>query len=325
MRILVTGGSGFIGSNLIAALAGEHEVANLDREPPKGPSAAAPWHEVDLLDAAAVLGAVDAVRPERVLHLAANTDLSPSPDLSAYAANIRGTENLISALAEVGGVDLSLYASSRLVFDVGHVPRHDRDYRATTDYGRSKVEMENVVFAAAAAASPWIIVRPTSIWGPWFDEPYRDFFLAVIAGRYRHPRGRQILKSFGYIETVVRQLGALIQTDPQRVHGKTLFLADYEPLDVLQWAEVIAQEAGVPPPRTVPVWALRAAARVGDALQGVGLNRVPLTSFRLANLVTPMVYDLAETEALVPDAQADVRAGVRATLKWLRETEAIQA
>lgn len=91
--------------------------------------------------------------------------------------------------------------------------------------------MERIVLSEGAASGAWTIVRPTSIWGPWFAEPYRDFFEAVIQRHYLAVSGANSPKSFGYVENSVHILHSLLEmrTNPE-VDGKTLWLSDYEPL-----------------------------------------------------------------------------------------------
>ena len=166
-------------------------------------------------------------------HLAARTDLGGAT-LADYAANTRGVENLIDAASSSATIRRVMFASSRLVCKIGYQPAADDDYCPSTVYGESKAIGERVVRArAASAAWDWIIVRPTSIWGPWFGVPYRVFFDAVARGRYVHPRGRRIAKSFGYVGNTVHQLLALASAPSADLHARTLYLADYPPIDVL--------------------------------------------------------------------------------------------
>ena len=322
-RVLVTGGSGFIGTNAVNAfLRDGYAVLNVDTAPPRLGALRSTWQEADILDAAALRTAFTAFRPTLVVHLAAKTVLNERTDLEHYAANIEGVQNVIEAVEATPGVERTFFASSRLVFRLGHVPKDDVDYNPSTLYGLSKVRGEQLVRAAGPALGTWTIVRPTGIWGPWFGVPYRDFFRSIERGTYVHPSGRDARKSYGYVENTVHQLQKLAASDRSAVHGRTFFLADYPPLSVRSWATLIQEALGARPIRSVPIPVLNVAALVGDALQRLGLQHAPLTSFRLNNLISDMLYDTSPLEELVGPLPYDAEEGVARTVAWLRQPEA---
>lgn len=316
--IIVTGGSGFIGTNLIQSLLRDgHEVLNLDLRPPACATHGALWKRVDITDRAELIAHFTAFQPEYVYHLAARTDMHGSA-VSEYLANTSGTANLIVAAAAVSGrLRRVIFASSRMVCPIGYQPGSPLDYRPPNPYGESKVIGEQMVRAASLACE-WVLVRPTSIWGPWFSVPYRDFFDAVSRGRYVHPRGQRIRKSFGFVGNTVFQLRRLMQAPAEAVHGQTFYLADFEPIEVLEWGGVIARAFGVPAIREVPLHLLRIAARAGDLMQALGWKDAPLTSFRLDNLLTQMLYDTGSLEAVCGPLPYRVEDAVPLTVAWMR-------
>lgn len=319
-RVLVTGGSGFIGTNLCEALLRRGDVvSNADIVAPRAADHASLWRAVDVRDGAALRRHLGEFAPDIVFHLAARTDLAGGT-IEAYSANTRGVENLIEAARASSTVHRVVFASSRLVCKIGYQPKAEDDYCPTTVYGESKTIGERSVRARSAGAGwDWIIVRPTSIWGPWFGVPYRLFFDAVARGRYVHPTGLRVSKSFGYVENTVHQLLAIAAARSADVHTRTLYLADYPPIDVLQMArEIRTAIGGDGRVREVPLRLLDGAARLGDALQRFGWREPPLTSFRLGNLTTPMVHDLAPLEALVGALPFGMPQGIRRTLDWMR-------
>jgi nucleoside-diphosphate-sugar epimerase len=316
-RALITGGSGFIGTNLVEhAQAHGAAVCNLDVKPPQNPAQRDVWREADLLDAAAVARIVAEFAPTHVFHLGARTDLE-GRDVPAYAANTDGVRNVIDACRPVESIRRVLFASSRLVCKIGYQPKSDTDYAATTPYGQSKVVGEQIVRAEMDSA-PWVMVRPTSIWGPWFDVPYKNFFEAIDAGRYVHPRGRRIEKSFGFVLNSVHELWTLMSAPEENVHGRTMYMCDYPPLEVRAWADLIQRELGGRPVREVPLPVLRAGALAGDAAKRLGWREPPLTSFRLDNLLTNMRYDTAPMEQIVGPLPHSVEEGVKRTVAWMR-------
>ena len=317
-RVVVTGGSGFIGTHVVAALAtAGHEVRNFDVEPPRDPSFSGLWTNLDVRDEQGCARAIVDFAPSWVVHLAARTDLDERVRLSGYTANTDGVRNLVRAV-QAAGVERVVFASSSLVFTPGVTPRHDRDYSPSTMYGMSKVVGEEIVRAASLVAE-WCFVRPTSIWGPWFGTPYRDFFVAVAKGRYLHAWGRHPSKSYGYVGNAVHQLLALLSAMKDDVHGKAFWLADYDPIDLYEWAQAIARDTRARDVRVVPYALLKAAAIGGDILQRTGWSNPPLTSFRLHNIVEDAEYDTTALEGIVGPLPFSWREGVRLTADWLSQ------
>jgi GlcNAc-P-P-Und epimerase len=319
MKVLITGGSGFIGTNLVDRYRQRGDtVLNLDMNQPRNPDHRDNWQQVDVRDYERLALAILNFSPEIVFHFAARTDLDGHSD-EDYAANTAGLRNVIDALVLVPHLRRVIFASSRLVCRIGYRPKTEDDYNPTTAYGKSKAIGETIVRHSDKIHATWTIVRPTSIWGPWFDVPYRTFFLAVARGRYMHPRGTEIRKSFGYVGNTVFQLERLSEADSALVDRRTLYLADYTPIEVGDMAKKIRQAVGGGTVRGVDRHVLKLMAHVGDALRLLGWLNPPLTTFRLDNLLTPMVYDLAPLEKIVGNVPYSVDEGIHETVTWLRK------
>jgi nucleoside-diphosphate-sugar epimerase len=101
------------------------------------------------------------------------------------------------------------------------------------------------------------------------------------------------------------------------VLGRTFYLGDAPPIEVRTLADRISATMGRRPPKTVPISVLRVIARAGDVAQRAGI-RAPLTSFRLANLITPMVFDVDALMRIAGPLPYDEAAGVTATVAWMR-------
>ena len=182
------------------------------------------------------------------------------------------------------------------------------------------IKGELLVRQAADSFAPWVIVRPTSIWGPWSDVPvpYERFFTLIAKNLYVHPGRRNPLKSFGYVGNMVYQIGRILEAPVERVNGKTLWLCDYPPPRLRHCADEIQRAVGARPIRTAPLPLLRVAAAAGDAARMLGRQNPPLTRFRLNNMITEMVYETSELESIAGPLPYSVEQGVAVTADWLR-------
>lgn len=318
-RVLVTGGSGFLGTHLVAALRERCHVTNLDILPPRDAAQARHWRELDLRDAASLRACVRDLRPDLVLHAAARTDLA-GRRVEDYASNTRGTAALLEALDGAGFSGSAVFFSSMLTSRPGRTSAALAQGDPDTAYGESKLAMEAAIVSARPAYRH-CVVRPTSIWGPWFGEPYRAFFQLVARGRYFHPGAQSATKTFGFVANTMQQVLTLARLPPAT--PAPIYLGDAPPVRVADWAEEIAALAGVRRPLRVPGTLATFAAAAGDAAAAAGL-RLPLTSRRLRNLRDDHVVDLRPIQALVPGALFSRLEGTRLTLDWLREAGALK-
>jgi nucleoside-diphosphate-sugar epimerase len=270
----------------------------------------------DILDKETLRRSVREAAPDCIVHLAARCDLAGST-LEEYRANTVGVQNVIDVIKDLDDITRVIFSSSRYVHSNECQPRREDEYSPFTIYGASKAEGERIV-RASGLSTPWLIVRPTSIWGPWFGVPYKSFFEAVRRGRYVHPRGELLYKSYGFVGNVAHQLWALLDAPIDKVRGRVFYAADYVPIEVRAMAESIRRHFGSPPIRAVPLSLMKALAIAGDSLKRIGWNNAPLTSFRLRNLRAQMVYDISATEDIAGPLPYSLEQGVEETVRWMK-------
>lgn len=320
-NIVINGGSGFIGTNLVEYFnAKGWQVLNLDINPPRNTKHQPYWQQVDILNRDQLIEAIRDFSPSVLLHFAARTDLDEKQDLRGYNANMDGVRNIMAAVQATLSIQRTVIASSQLVCKIGYKPKDEQDYCPTTLYGESKVITERIVRETGTIGSTWTLVRPTSIWGPWFDVPYKNFFETIQNGYYVHPGGIQAFKGWGFVLNSVFQVDKLIHAPAEKIHQKTFYLADYEPLVLREFANLIQQAMNVRPIISVPYWLLRAVGWGGDLLQKFGWKNPPLTSFRLHNIVTNEVQDLNPLERIAGELPYSVAEGVRLTVDWMNKS-----
>lgn len=317
MKILITGGSGFIGTNMVEHFAAAgHEVLNIDWNAPQKTEHTKYWSNTDILDRNKLEAEITRFAPEYVIHLAARTDLD-GRTLEEYAANTVGVENMVKALSCTSTVKRVVFASTQLVC-ARRNPVDDNDYETINLYGESKKIGEQFLRSCHNLPFEYTIVRPTSIWGPWFGAPYNNFFKMLLAKRYFNLGKRIATKTFGYVGNLIYQVETILfKADWTTIREKVFYLGDCPASPISEWAEEIGNECGIRI-RTIPFWVFQIAAWVGDFLKIFRL-RFPMTSYRLKNMTTSFENDLSATYAVAPCPPYTRLEGTKITLAWMKE------
>jgi nucleoside-diphosphate-sugar epimerase len=315
-RILVTGGSGFIGTNIIDFYKDSSVVLNLDIKEPRNSAHIDYWGKQDILERDTLIKAFKRFKPDFVLHMAARTDLD-GKELLDYDANINGVKNIIEAVNSTPSIKKIIFASSRLVCKIGYEPKNEFDYKPTTVYGESKIIGEKIVRETKILNADWLIVRPTSLWGPWFGIPYRTFFDTIEKKLYFHPKDKKVYKKFGFVLNSVHILNVLLRENS--LNTKTVYLSDFKDLEVKAWADLISNHFHNQNVKQIPFFILKTLSIFGDGLKIVGLKNPPLTTFRLNNLITQMPFDTNEVENIVKQLPFNLTEATEITYKWLKE------
>ena len=320
LSVLVTGGSGFIGTNLIQYLLSKnYQVMSIDEREPQNKDHLSVFKRVNILDLNLFRKTVQDFQPSHIVHLAARTDLD-GKTIDAYSANTKGVQNLISIINNEMSVKQVIFTSTKYVYSVGYHPKSEEDYCPDTLYGESKVFGEKLVRENTDLKCTWCILRPTSIWGPWFSVPYRGFFIAVNKGYYFHPGKFSPLRSYGYVGNSVFQLEKVMQSSSEMIHRKTFYLTDYDEFTIRQWANMISNKLRGRSAFTVPESVIQLAAFAGDFLKKLGWKNPPMTSYRLHNMRQDTSgVPLAAIKQITGPIPYSMKQGVEETIAWMKQ------
>lgn len=314
MRLLVTGGSGFIGTNFMAHWAKQGvPLLNLDWNPPLNPEHNPWWKEVDLMDAHGLARAIAEFAPTHLVHLAARTDTEEPIDVDAYRQNHVGTRNLLAAVHACPSVQRLIITSTQFVCEAGYEPKDDLDFKPFTVYGESK-RLTEMATREAGLRCAWTIIRPTTIWGPW-SLRYRDVMFKVMRkGLYFHPGRARVVRSYGYVGNVVWQINRMLELPAEAVNGRVFYVGD-QPFDLKVWVEEVSKQLVARPVRYIPTWIVRALALTGDVLKAVRIP-FPITSGRYRSMTSDYITPMDRTIDAVGEAPFGMAEAVAETIRW---------
>ncbi len=262
-RILVTGGSGFVGANLVTTLLDRgYRVRSFDRVP-----SPLPQHsqlevlQGDICDSAVCAAAVDGI--DTVFHTAAVIDLMGGASVTdeyrqrSFSVNVGGTENLVRA-GQTAGVRRFVYTSSNSVVVGGqNIVAGDETLPYTTRfndlYTETKVAAERFVLSQNGVHEMLTCaIRPSGIWGTGDQTMFRKVFESVLAGHVKVLVGRKSARlDNSYVHNLIHGfiLAAEHLVPGGTAPGQAYFINDAEPINMFEFARPVVQACGEPWPR----------------------------------------------------------------------------
>jgi nucleoside-diphosphate-sugar epimerase len=312
--ILVTGGTGFIGSHLLEKLSTLGEPARCLLRRKARPRRLPAGIEAAYGDLISGEGVVEAVRgADTVIHLAGVTKALAARDY--YAGNVRATETLVRALAgrSIRLVHVSTLAAIGPSRD-GTPVDEDAEPRPLTHYGKSNLEAERLVRALAPDA---VIVRPPVVYGPR-DTDVFQLLRSISKGWVLEIGGGERWFSAIYAGDLVEGLLAA----RRGAGGRAYFLAHPQPVS---WSQLGAAAARIMArrPRVVRVPPLVAYAVGLGAEAWSHITRKPGIISREKVAEARCRWWTCDTRRAAAElgfeARTGLDAGLAQTLAWYKE------
>ena len=319
IKAFVTGGSGFIGANLVRLLLDEgFAVRVLVRSTSKLDNLDGLGVEIvrgDLND----LDLAEKIKGCQVLfHAAAHYSLWHADKQLLYECNVLGTRNLLKA-ARVAGIERTVYTSSVAAIGVG-TPGSivDETYQSPVEelvgnYKKSKFFAEREAIKACDLGQDVVIVNPSTPIGPWDIKPTPtgDIILRFLRG-----------KMPAYVDTGLNLIdvrdvakGHLLALQ-QGKSGSRYILGNHNmTLKVL--LEELSSITGLPAPtRTLPLWLPLSVAWVDEfILQSVGKSpSIPVEGVRMSK--QPMYYNSAKAVRELGLPQSSIQSALKDSVAW---------
>jgi farnesol dehydrogenase len=323
VKVLLTGGTGFLGKNVARRLAAHghalrvlaREGSKLDGLPPEAETVRGDVTDKDSLQRAAAGCAA-------VVHLAALVKSWVPEPARFEAVNVGGLRNAMEAAREAGA--RLLYTSSFIaVGPAGPEPAEETKvhpggaYRNA--YERTKAEADGVARAAAAAGSDMILLYPGVVYGPGeltdgnlVVKMVSDHLRGLLPGLIG-PGDR--LWSYAFVEDVAE--GHALALERGR-RGERYFLCG-ENASLNEFFAILHEVAGVPPPgRHIPYGVASLLGRT-LFLWAELTGHPPLLTHEVVNVFREhWAYSSAKAERELGYSRTPLREGLRLTVDWLK-------
>lgn len=322
MRVLVTGGTGFLGKRLVRRLLSDGEfvrvltrssaqvggLIELGVEPVVG----------EIIDRDVLRAALKDI--DVVYHLAGKLFTPGVPVAEYHRTHVEGTGTLLAGCQAQPGLRRFVHVSTTGVLGVtGDQPAAETAPCAPTNaYEYTKWQAELLVRQALQQGLPAVIVRPGLVYGPG-DLHLLGFFRMVQRGLFRPIGSRPVWLHPIYVDDCVEALVRCGQ-HPQAV-GECFHVAGQKPVTLATLSATIATALGTRLPRgTIPLPVARAVAAAGELLPARLKRWAPLTRSRLDFLTHSRVYDVTKAQRMLGFiAATDLPAGIGRTVAWYRE------
>ena len=261
-RVLVTGGSGFVGANLVTELLSRGlDVRSFDRAPSPLPEHPKLQTVVgDITDTDDVAAAVEGV--DTVIHTAAIIDLMGGASVTdeyrerSFAVNVGGTRTLVHA-AQAAGVSRFVYTASNSVVMSKQVIAGGDETLPYTErfndlYTETKVAAEKFVLGQNGEHGMLTCsIRPSDIWGRGDQTMFRKVFESVLAGHVKVLVGSKDVKlDNSYVHNLIHGfiLAAEHLVPGGTAPGQAYFINDGEPINMFEFSRPVVEACGEPFP-----------------------------------------------------------------------------
>jgi len=202
MNIIIIGGSGFIGTNLIKQLKDKYSIGNIDKANSENFSSIT--ITADIRDQNKLLNAVNPA--EWLVLLAAEHRDDVSPISLYYDVNVEGTKNVLAVMKE-RNINKIIFTSTVAVYGLNK-ENPDENFKEDpfNDYGKSKWQAEEVLrswYNEDTANRTLIIIRPTVVFGPENKGNVYTLLKQISSGKFYMIGKGNNKKSMAYVENLV--------------------------------------------------------------------------------------------------------------------------
>jgi nucleoside-diphosphate-sugar epimerase len=325
-KVLVTGGTGLIGSFLVEKLVKNNDVKCLilkNSETKFLDDLGVKIAYGDITDISSLNHAIKDV--DVVFHLAAafKKDLPKNPtDDVYYNVNVKGTKNVLE-LCKQNEVERVIHFSASGVY--GHssnTPINENSpYRPSNPYEKSKCEGEKIALKYNELGLPITIIQPTIVYGPRETVAFLRLFKAIKNGTFRIIGSGENKLHLVYVKNLVD--GIILASKKKIAIGQRYLIGDERAYAVSEIVETIASELGVKIPKMkIPYLFAKVGAVPFEIAGKIMRTRPPISRYTVDFLAKNRVYDISKArKELGYKSKISLKEGIERTVKWYEEND----
>ena len=319
-KAFVTGGTGFVGANLVRLLLKEgYQVRALVRQDSRLDNLQGLDVELTQGDLTDPNLAAQMTGCEVLFHVAAHYSLWQTDRDRLYQVNVLGTRNILAA-ARQAKIERTVYTSSVAAIGVGaHDQPVDETYQSpvedlTGHYKKSKYWAEQEAVKACQAGQDIVIVNPSTPIGAWDLKPTptgEDIILRML--RQKMPAYVETGLNFIHVEDVAQ--GHLLALQKGRTGDR--YILGHQNLTLKQLLDQLSQITGLPAPnRAIPAWIPLSVAWVDERiLAPLGKTpTIPIDGVRMSQ--HPMYYDATKAVSELGLPQTPIHTALKDAVDW---------
>ena len=312
MKILITGGSGFIGTHLMKTLlAAGHRIVNYDKNQSKTYPELTQIGDVrDLEKLSENLRDTDIV-----IHLAAEHKDNVSPKSLYFDVNVEGTRNLVT-VCEQNNIDRIIFTSTVAVYGL-HLndSKEDSELSPFNDYGMSKLQAEQVLndWHARDKNRSLTIIRPTVVFGEQNRGNVYNLMRQVAEKRFIMVGKGMNKKSIAYVGNLVQFIASTLDDSGFSITN----YADKPDLTMRQLIDLVNQFLGEPEKKmSIPYWLGISVGYMFDCLSFLIRKEFPISSIRIKKFCSNSIINTEKLNRHNFQRSTPLSIGIENTIKY---------
>lgn len=274
-KLLFTGGTGFLGKNVMPILTKQYDIITCGITPDDMIKANLAKEVPELSE-----------RYEVVLHACGKAHVVPKTDAEKqtfYDVNYQGTVNLCSALEKAGMPRAIIFISTVAVYgcEYGNLITEEHPLEGTSPYAESKIMAEKYLTKWCLDHKVRLgILRPSLLAGKNAPGNLGAMVKGLKKGFYMNIAGGKVVKSILMAEDIARLVPLLEEK------GGVYNVCDTRQPSFGELSISVAQQLGKGKPLNIPYWMAWCMAKVGDLLG----NKAPINSYKLEKMTKSLTF-----------------------------------